>query len=64
VRVPPEEFGLRPGEPYQVHDLLTQARYLWNGESNFVRLDPSAAAAHIFRLRKRVRSEQDFDYFI
>jgi starch synthase (maltosyl-transferring) len=63
VRVPLEELGLRQGEPYQVHDLLTQARYLWSGESNFVRLDPSAAAAHIFRLRKRVRSEQDFDYF-
>jgi starch synthase (maltosyl-transferring) len=64
VRLPLEEFDLRPGEPYQVHDLLTQARYMWNGESNFVRLDPSAAAAHILRLRKRVRSEQDFDYFI
>jgi starch synthase (maltosyl-transferring) len=63
VRVPLEELGLRPGEPYQVHDLLTEARYLWNGETNFVRLDPAAAAAHVFRLRKRVRSEQDFDYF-
>src|SRR6185312_15952671 len=58
VRVPLEELGLRPGEPYQVHDLLTQARYLWNGESNFVRLDPHANVAHIFRLRKRVRTEK------
>jgi starch synthase (maltosyl-transferring) len=63
VRVPLAELGLQAGEPYQVHDLLTEARYLWNGEANFVRLDPNAAIAHILRLRKRVRSERDFDYF-
>jgi starch synthase (maltosyl-transferring) len=63
VRVPLHELGLEASEPYQVHDLLTEARYLWTGESNFVRLDPNAAIAHILRLRKRVRSERDFDYF-
>ena len=64
VRVPLHELGLRNDEPYQVHDLLTEAHYMWNGEHNFVRLDPSAAAAHVLRLRKRVRREQDFDYFL
>lgn len=63
VRVPLDELGLKPDEPYQVHDLLTEAHYLWRGEWNFVRLDPSAAIAHILRLRKRVRTEKDFDYF-
>jgi starch synthase (maltosyl-transferring) len=63
VRMPLDELGLQAGEPYQVHDLLTEAHYLWNGEANFVRLDPHAAIAHILRLRKRVRSERDFDYF-
>ncbi len=63
VRVPLDELGLQASEPYQVHDLLTEARYLWNGEANFVRLDPNAAIAHILRLRKRVRTERDFDYF-
>jgi starch synthase (maltosyl-transferring) len=63
VRVPLDDFGLKPGETFQVHDLLTEARFLWNGESNFVRLDPSSAAAHVLRLRKRVRREHDFDYF-
>jgi starch synthase (maltosyl-transferring) len=29
-----------------------------------VALDPQQAPAHIFRLRRRVRSEQDFDYFM
>jgi starch synthase (maltosyl-transferring) len=63
VRLPLHELGLQAGEPYQLHDLLTEARYLWNGESNFVRLDPNAATAHILRLRKRIRTERDFDYF-
>jgi len=63
VRVPLAELGLRHDEPYQVHDLLTDARFLWNGESNFVRLDPHASIAHILRLRKRIRTERDFDYF-
>jgi len=63
VRVPLADLGLRTDESYQVHDLLTEARYLWSGEWNFVRLDPSAAIAHILRLRKRVRTEKDFDYF-
>jgi hypothetical protein len=28
-----------------------------------VQLDPQFATAHIFRLRQRVRTEQDFDYY-
>ena len=53
-----------PGHPFQVHDLLTDARYLWSGPRNFVLLDPMRVPAHIFRLRHRVRTEQDFDYFL
>jgi starch synthase (maltosyl-transferring) len=47
-----------------VNDLLTNVRYLWRGAENFVRLDPAQIPAAIFRLRRRVRSEQDFDYFM
>ena len=49
---------------YQMHDLLTGARYLWSGTRNFVQLDPAHVPAHIFRLRRRVHSERDFDYFM
>ncbi len=54
---------LDPTLPYQVHDLLTDAHYLWNGPRNYVELNPNINPAHIFRVRKRVRSEADFDYF-
>jgi starch synthase (maltosyl-transferring) len=56
-------LGLEIGRSFQVHDLLTGARYLWSGARNFVQLDPQQAPAHIFRVRRRVRSEHDFDYF-
>jgi starch synthase (maltosyl-transferring) len=46
-----------------VHDLLSEQRYIWRGRHNYVMLDPQRAPAHVFRLRRRVRSEQDFDYY-
>ena len=52
-----------PHQEYQVHDLVTGARYLWQGSRNYVELNPHVMPAHIFRVRRRVRSEQDFDYF-
>jgi len=40
-----------PGDgAYEVQDLLSGARYNWQGAHNFVRLDPAFAPAHIFRL--------------
>ncbi len=51
-------------QPYQVHDLLSDQRYIWRGRYNYVMLDPRRAPAHVFRLRRRVRSEQDFDYYL
>jgi hypothetical protein len=57
-------FGLQDGQPYQMHDLVTGARYLWHGARNFVSLDPQRCPVHVFRLQRRVHREQDFDYFM
>ncbi len=59
-----DALGVDPRAPYQMHELLTGARYLWSGPRNFVRLDPARAPAHLFVLRRRVRTERDFDYFL
>jgi starch synthase (maltosyl-transferring) len=64
VTLDPATFGVDAQRPYQVHDLLTDARYLWNGPRNFVMLDPAHAPAHVFVVRHRVRTERDFDYFL
>jgi starch synthase (maltosyl-transferring) len=62
--LPAEELGLDLDRPFQMHDLLTDARYLWQGRRNFVQLDPDSVPAQIFRVRPRIRREQDFDYFM
>ena len=64
IDLPLADLGLPADRPFQVHDLLTDARYLWNGPRNFVQLDPQSVPAHLFRLRRRVRTEKDFDYFM
>jgi starch synthase (maltosyl-transferring) len=43
---------------------LSDQRYQWRGPRNYVMLDPQRMPAHVFRLRRHVRSEQDFDYFL
>jgi starch synthase (maltosyl-transferring) len=52
VDVPIDEFGLMEGDAYQVHDLLSDLRYLWRGRRNYVELDPEIQPAHIFRVRR------------
>lgn len=57
-------MGLDSKSSFQVHDLLSDARYLWYGSRNYVELNPQVVPVHIFRLRRRVRTERDFDYFM
>ena len=64
VELPAEELGLNPQQTFQMHELLTDARYLWQGKRNYVQLDPDSVPAQIFRVRPRIRREQDFDYFM
>jgi starch synthase (maltosyl-transferring) len=64
VRVPISELGIDTNQPYLVHDLLSEDKYIWQGERNYVELNPHILPAHIFRVRKRLRRETDFDYFM
>lgn len=57
-------LGVEATGQYQVHDLLTDRRYLWEGPDNFVELDPTGIPAHVLAVRERVRSEKSFDYFV
>ncbi len=57
-------LGIEYDQDYQVHDLISDERYRWHGFHNYVQLDPRVMPAHIFRIRRRVRSERDFDYFL
>jgi starch synthase (maltosyl-transferring) len=60
--VPLFELGIQPDESYQVHELLSDERALWQGPTAQVRLtlDKPAAIWSVLRFR---RTEQGFDYF-
>jgi starch synthase (maltosyl-transferring) len=59
-----EALQLNGIRSFQVHDLLSGARHSWDGPRNYAKLDPNAVPAHIFRIRRRVRTERDFEYFL
>ncbi len=63
VDLPLDAFHLDPRQPYQMHDLLTDAQYVWRGPRNYVELNPQRLPAHIFCIRRRVRTENGVDYF-
>ncbi len=63
LHIPVEQFGWLEGQTYQVHDLLSDERYLWSGWRNFVRLTPERPA-HIFRVRRRTHAERDFEQYL
>jgi starch synthase (maltosyl-transferring) len=64
VTLPLETLGIDRERSYQAHELLSGARYIWNGPRNYIELDPFSTPAQIFRFRRRVRSEHDFEYFL
>jgi starch synthase (maltosyl-transferring) len=59
VDVEIDELDLAEDEEYEVHDLLSEARYLWRGRRNFVMLDPSSQPAHVFRVNRPMRASDD-----
>jgi hypothetical protein len=58
VYVPLVDFGAMDSDVYQVHDLLSDARYLWHGERNYVELNPQIQPAHVFRVRRWLTGEK------
>jgi starch synthase (maltosyl-transferring) len=40
IHLPLESLGIKPNQPYQLHDLLNNTQYTWEGEYNYVELNP------------------------
>jgi starch synthase (maltosyl-transferring) len=64
VQLDLDSIGLDANHAFQVHDLLGEGHYLWQGSRNYVELTPESLPAHIFRVRRWVRTERDFDYYL
>jgi starch synthase (maltosyl-transferring) len=52
VDVPIGEYALAADEPYELHDLLTDTRYVWRGAHNYIALDPTRQPAHLLQVRR------------
>ena len=65
VHLPVEELNLNGAGDgtYLVHDLLNEERYIWTGKKNYVVLNPHEKPAHVFRVKRKVRSESDFEAY-
>ena len=57
-------IALPSGQAYQMHDLMSGARFLWHGERNYVSLDPQRSPLHLMQVKARLKREHDFDYFL
>ncbi len=64
VYIPSSKLGIEPRQPYLVHDLLGDDKYIWQGGRNYVEINPYISPVYIFQIRKTLRRETDFDYFM
>ncbi|MBN1527209.1 MAG: alpha-1,4-glucan--maltose-1-phosphate maltosyltransferase [Candidatus Omnitrophica bacterium] len=64
LQVPIWELGIEKEGSYVAHDLLTGQKHAWQGERNYIELDPQKSCAHVIRVNSQLRHEQDFDYFL
>ena len=63
LELPLDRLGIDADGPYQVFDLLDGEAYTWQGGRNYVELDPHRRPAHVFHVRRRLRTEHDFEYY-
>ena len=64
LRIPIEECGIGEHDTYQMHELIQDTRHQVVGRDYTIRLDPNHEPAAIFTLRRWIRRESDFDYFM
>jgi starch synthase (maltosyl-transferring) len=57
-------LGLDPDRPFQAHDLVGGGRFIWQGPRNYIELDPETMPVHVLKIRRKIRTEADFDYYM
>jgi starch synthase (maltosyl-transferring) len=50
LKIPFEELHIKPGSTFVVHDLITDAKYTWDKEWNYIELDPNRLPYHLFKI--------------
>ena len=61
VTLPLDQLEIPLDRGFDVEDLLTGERYLWNGPRNYVELNPARIPGHILRIDRQVKFKSDFE---
>ncbi len=61
VELDPGSIGVAADHPFQMHDMLGDQRYLWQGGRHYVMLDPQVLPAHVLVVKRR--GEREFDHY-
>ena len=61
VRLDLPTLGVGEGTAFEVDDLLSDERFLWQGAVNYVELAPEHRPAHILHIRSPLHTERDLD---
>ncbi|MFO7866054.1 MAG: alpha-1,4-glucan--maltose-1-phosphate maltosyltransferase [Candidatus Aminicenantes bacterium] len=64
ISLPLADLGIKPDQQVLVYDLISGDKYFWQGHRNYVELNPHVLPVHIFKVYRRMKREQDFDYFM
>ncbi|GAB6058868.1 alpha-1,4-glucan--maltose-1-phosphate maltosyltransferase [Desulfonatronum parangueonense] len=64
LNLPMEELGLTEGRPFLLFDELTGERFIWQSRYPILALNPHSLPARILSLKRTMKREQDFDYFL
>lgn len=64
VQLPLAELKLPVDRRFTAHDLLSDQRYEWQGEYNYILLDPQTQPGHVFRLADSQHQQVHFPSFL
>ncbi|TVQ98162.1 MAG: DUF3416 domain-containing protein [Desulfovibrionales bacterium] len=62
--LPLEELGLTEGRPFLLQDELSGERFIWQNRQPVLELNPHTLPARILTLKRTMKREHDFDYFL
>ncbi|MEM6841361.1 MAG: alpha-1,4-glucan--maltose-1-phosphate maltosyltransferase [Bacteroidota bacterium] len=54
VKMPMYELGIDIGKPYTLEDQISGAQYTWQGEWNYVELNPYQIPGHVFKVVQEI----------
>ncbi|MDZ4797127.1 MAG: alpha-1,4-glucan--maltose-1-phosphate maltosyltransferase [Bryobacteraceae bacterium] len=64
LKLSADDLGLDPNRALQMHELLSGTRTIWRAPGMHIVFESGSLPARIFAVRRPVRSERDFEYFL